>query len=141
MFKKLRKSFRETKKHLERQRAIDRRDVKRQRSQLTDFTRVRRTFEVAGMFAYPAEVAAAQLAVGARVRLIREPRNAYDPNAVAIIGPAGRLRWGYMPATLATQYAPVMDRGVKFNAVITRLYGDGGEIDDAEITVFPPKLT
>lgn len=131
MFKKLRKSFRETKKHLERQRAIDRRDVKRQRSQLTDFTRVRRT----------SEVAAAQLAVGARVRLIREPRNAYDPNAVAIIGPAGRLRWGYMPATLAKQYAPVMDRGVKFNAVITRLYGDGGEIDDAEITVFPPKLT
>jgi hypothetical protein len=64
------------------------------------------------------------------VRLVREPDNQYDANAVAVTSLAGRTL-GYLPRAVAGEYAPVLDRitGLAIVECAARAYGrrDGSE--------------
>ncbi len=58
------------------------------------------------------------------VRLVREPENRYDANAVAVTSVTGRTL-GYLPRELARDFAPTLDRVYGFVAVQSpaRAYG------------------
>ncbi len=46
---------------------------------------------------------------GARLSLVREPYNAYDPNAIAVL--FENEKCGYISKSLASKLAPLMDGG------------------------------
>ena len=64
--------------------------------------------------------------------LQRDPRNKYDPNAIAVgsvrteRGPGRML--GYIPRGLAAELAPLMDRGVEIKMVRAPVIGCVGTI-------------
>lgn len=53
---------------------------------------------------------------GAAVRLVRQPRNAEDPNAIAVHSSTGRLV-GYVSPRIAAALAAVLDAGTSIEAV------------------------
>lgn len=54
------------------------------------------------------------LKMGQMLRLVREPNNPADVNAVAVYFYTGKL--GYIPRELAKRVAPAMDRGIPVRA-------------------------
>ena len=64
------------------------------------------------------------------VRLVREPDNQYDANAVAVTSSTGRTL-GHLPRAVAGEYAPVLDRitGLAIVECAARAYGrrDGSQ--------------
>lgn len=58
---------------------------------------------------------------GDSVRLVREPRNAYDKNAVAVVTSKGQI--GYLSREDAAAVAPALDRGAKAQAHIRHIGG------------------
>ena len=48
----------------------------------------------------------------------REPRNHYDPNAIAVLTANGHAQAGYIPKEVAAKLAPMMDRGQPLAAVV-----------------------
>ena len=58
-------------------------------------------------------------APGRPLVLRREPRNAHDPNAVAVDTAHG-AQLGFVPRDLAAQLAPDLDAGVAWSAVVLR---------------------
>lgn len=76
----------------------------------------------------PATVAA--LRPGDRVRIVREPQNPYDPNALAVYSTAqGRVppgkrmedlplltKLGHLPRGFAAEVAPLVDQGMRIDA-------------------------
>lgn len=48
---------------------------------------------------------------GEEVRLVREPGNAYDRNAVQVKN-IGGTQVGHLPRNVAAKLAPLMDRGI-----------------------------
>lgn len=56
-------------------------------------------------------------------RLVREPDNPYDPNAIAVHVPALRPRSlvGHIPAALAERLAPLLDAGEHWEAEVERV--------------------
>lgn len=55
---------------------------------------------------------------GDRLKLVREPENIYDPDAIAIEHPVdGRL--GYVPRVLAQPFAALIDAGFDLRARLT----------------------
>lgn len=57
---------------------------------------------------------------GARVRLVREPDNPHDPNAIAVYAEGTRNLAGYVPRGYAKRLAKVLDSGADMVAVSTR---------------------
>lgn len=66
------------------------------------------------------------LAVGQRLKLVREPNNPYDPNAIAIKTEDSQ-HLGYINKKLASAIAPEMDSGVKFRASVSSVTGGNGK--------------
>lgn len=59
-----------------------------------------------------------RLSKGDECRLIREPHNHVDPNAIMVVHQSGR-KMGYLRRTIAQYLAPVMDQGALFTGTIT----------------------
>ena len=56
---------------------------------------------------------------GAPLALRREPENAHDPDAVAVLTPAG-AQAGWVPREVAGQIAPALDAGEPWAAAVLR---------------------
>jgi len=67
---------------------------------------------------------------GMSIALVREPRNRFDANAIAVymLSPflffSFRTHIGYLKAPLAKRLAPKMDAGAKCEATVTSFYAD-----------------
>jgi hypothetical protein len=72
---------------------------------------------------------------GDRVHLQREPDNSFDRNAVVVSRSNGG-QLGYLPATVASEIAPQMDRGISFEGRVERIssWEDGTRGLDLAIT-------
>ena len=56
--------------------------------------------------------------------LQRDSGNAYDANAIAVLGPDG-VQLGYVSRKMAEEIAPIMDRGIRMRALVLAITGDG----------------
>lgn len=61
---------------------------------------------------------------GEALRLVRQPENPYDKNAVAVYD--GGVHLGYVPAVDAVTIAKAMDQGLKVSAVVNRVSATTG---------------
>ena len=64
---------------------------------------------------------------GTPVRLVREPGNPHDPNAIAVYAERGRDRAGYVARGYAKRLARLLDSGADIVAVSTRGGGPGSD--------------
>jgi hypothetical protein len=71
---------------------------------------------------------------GSRLRLEREPDNAFDPNAIAVY--YGDTHLGYVPRVHATELAPALDAGTAESDVELI---DEGIVDRGDVR-FAPKI-
>ena len=75
---------------------------------------------VAGYQFYDGDWVWSSLAVGASLRLVREPENQHDPNAVAVYFRDEQL--GYVPRVENTAIAQMLDHGEHLEASISKLH-------------------
>jgi DNA-directed RNA polymerase subunit RPC12/RpoP len=68
-----------------------------------------------------------KLAMNEPLRLVREPTNDYDPNAVAVENQYGKSL-GYLKRDVVAWFAGLMDRGNDYSAQVLRLRSDGSLI-------------
>jgi single-stranded-DNA-specific exonuclease len=64
----------------------------------------------------------ARLQPGAPVRLVRQPDNEFDPNAIAVFAPTGE-QIGYLNRRLASVLAPALDAGAEWDVGVTDVTG------------------
>jgi single-stranded-DNA-specific exonuclease len=64
----------------------------------------------------------ARLQPGSPVRLVRQPDNEFDPNAVAVFAPDGE-QVGYLNRRLASVLAPALDAGAEWDVSVTEVTG------------------
>lgn len=83
------------------------------------------SFSVRGTSHHEQAVKSANLRPGKSVRLVREPQNPYDSNAIAIYAETGRHPIGYVNKQNAARLAKVMDAGQEIAAISTRGNGPG----------------
>ncbi len=83
------------------------------------------SFTVRGTGYHPGAVKAGKFTPGTPVRLVREPDNPHDPNAIAIYADTGRNKAGYVPAARAKRLAKLLDAGVDLVAISVRGTGRG----------------
>jgi hypothetical protein len=77
---------------------------------------------VAGFQFHDGEYVWPSLHVGQAVKLVREPFNSHDPQAVAIY--SGEAQLGYVPRVENHAVAEMMDRGERLEASIVELSDD-----------------
>jgi len=65
-----------------------------------------------------------KLRVGQRLKLIRDPGNGYDRNAIAVFD--RRRQLGYLSRDLASQFAGVLDNGGDMACTVSDITGGGG---------------
>lgn len=74
---------------------------------------------IAGAKFYPgAEDALAAMEPETDLRLVREPGNTYDPNAIEVYH--GEIKLGHLPRDLAATVAPEMDAGTEVRCLRTQ---------------------
>ena len=74
---------------------------------------------VAGAGRHHAQALASDaVAPGRPLELRRDPANAHDPNAIAVV--AGAEQVGWVPRELAAELAPRLDAGERWSAVVLR---------------------
>lgn len=83
------------------------------------------SFQIQGTDHYEGAVKAGRFTPGAVVRLVREPDNPHDPNAIAVYAERARNKAGYVPASQAKRLAPLLDAGVDLVGVSMRGAGSG----------------
>lgn len=81
------------------------------------------SFGVAGTAYHEAAVKAGKFTPGAAVRLVREPDNVHDSNAIAVYAEKGRRLAGYVPKGQARRLAPLLDAGADLVAITVRRLG------------------
>jgi len=91
------------------------------------------TFRVRGVSYHHEAVKAASLSPGSKVRLVREPDNEFDPNAIAIHPNRGRSPIGYVNKQNAARLAKRLDAGEALVAIT--LSGSPAGADDQPVTV------
>jgi single-stranded-DNA-specific exonuclease len=64
----------------------------------------------------------ARLQPGAPVRLVRQPDNEFDPNAIAVFAPTGE-QVGFLNRRLASVLAPAIDAGAEWDVSVTEVTG------------------
>ena len=60
---------------------------------------------------------------GQELELVRQPANAFDPNAIAVH--YGRLQLGFLKKGLAARIAPIIDSGERYRAEVKHVTGGG----------------
>jgi hypothetical protein len=83
------------------------------------------SFVVRGTAHHERAVRRGDFSPGAPVRLVREPDNQHDPNAIAIYAAGARDVAGYVPRGYAKRLAKLLDAGAEMVAVSTRGAGAG----------------
>jgi hypothetical protein len=83
------------------------------------------SFALRGTQNYAAAAKAGKFTPGSPVRLVREPDNAYDTNAIAVYAWKGKKPSGYVNKQNAARLAPLMDKGIDLVAISTRGGGPG----------------
>ncbi|MFT4096798.1 MAG: HIRAN domain-containing protein [Rhodoblastus sp.] len=78
-------------------------------------------FAVAGGWFHGLRAALSELAVGERLRLVAEPENPYDRNAVAVW--RGSVKLGYVPRAANAPLARLLAEGATVEAEIARFFG------------------
>jgi hypothetical protein len=78
------------------------------------------SIKVRGVPQYREQVRAALLEPGVRMRLVREPDNAHDSNAIAVFDGTGVGPIGYVDRDRAKRMARSMDLGVELDALLLR---------------------
>ena len=66
----------------------------------------------------------ARLEAGAVLRVVRQPDNVYDANAIALLDPTGE-QVGFFNRRLAAALVPEIDRGASFEVTVTEITGEG----------------
>ena len=73
-----------------------------------------------------------RLRSGNQLRVVRQPTNKYDKNAIGVFW--GSKQLGHVPRGLAAELAPVMDAGIEIKAMkengpvaVIKLYWDDGQ--------------
>lgn len=89
---------------------------------------------LAGFRYYEGKRLWSEMKVGDTLQLVREPGNAYDPNAVRVEWQGRKL--GYVPRADNEALARFMDRGSKAEARITRLKKSRNPWQRMEFEVF-----
>lgn len=68
-----------------------------------------------------------KLSIGEEVYLNREPHNPYDSNAVAVVNRKNRVL-GYLKREVSLWFAPILDKGRKFQCEVKQRTSSGGII-------------
>jgi len=84
-------------------------------------------FSIAGTAHHEAAVRRGDFRPGRPVRLVREPRNEHDPNAVVVYAEGANSKAGYVNRQNAARLARLIDAGEDIAAISTRGVGPGGE--------------
>lgn len=77
---------------------------------------------------------------GARVRLVREPSNAHDVNAVAVFDATGRHRAAYVNKQKARALAKLLDAGMALEAVSVRGTSAGRDCPQVAVLAAAPPI-
>jgi hypothetical protein len=77
---------------------------------------------------------------GARVRLVREPDNEFDPDAVAVYDDTGQHLAGYVNNQKARILARLIDSGAPIEAVSTSGTGPGRPCDQVAVLAASPEV-
>ena len=88
---------------------------------------------LAGFAFYAGELILPSLTVGSNLRLVREPSNVHDPNAVAVYFHDQQL--GYLPRVENTAVAQMLDRGERLEARVSKLSQEEGAWEPVRFTV------
>lgn len=81
----------------------------------------------------------ADLRPGRPLRLLREPDNKHDPNAIAVQSPQGETL-GYVSKGHAKRLAKLMDAGLELHAVSTRGTGAQTACDSVAVVAAEPEV-
>jgi len=98
------------------------------------------TFRARGTSHYEEAVMAASLSPGTKVRLVREPTNEYDANAIAIYPGRGVGPLGYVNQQNAARLAKALDAGDLFAAITLSGSPAGRDGDPLTILVAHPDV-
>jgi hypothetical protein len=90
--------------------------------------------QVAGFQFHGGDAIWESMAVGAPLKLIREPKNSHDPEAVAVFFHDVKL--GYVPRGDNSAVAQMLDRGEKLEATISRLRVDDDPWQRVRLSIF-----
>ena len=77
---------------------------------------------------------------GARVRLVREPDNEFDPDAVAVYDGSGRHLAGYLDNQKARLLSRLIDSGAPIEAISIRGTGPGRPCDQVVVLAAAPDV-
>lgn len=88
----------------------------------------------------PASCKAGDFEPGSPVRLVREPANEFDPNAVAVYDHTGQHMAAYVNRQKARTLARLMDSGKPIEAVSIRGTGPGVACDQVAIVAASPEV-
>jgi tellurite resistance protein/DNA-directed RNA polymerase subunit RPC12/RpoP len=83
------------------------------------------TFRVVGESFENRQLDLSRLSIGEAVYLIREPHNPYDSNAVAVVNQERRVL-GYLKREVSLWFAPILDKGRKFQCEVKQRTSSGG---------------
>jgi hypothetical protein len=85
------------------------------------------SFTIAGTSYHEAAVKSGRFTPGANVRLVREPNNVHDSNAIAVYAETGRRVVGYVPKGQARRLARLLDADNDLVAISVRGSASGRE--------------
>lgn len=98
------------------------------------------SFALRGVSYHEAAVKAGRFTPGSPVRLVREPDNPHDSNAVAVYAENGRKVAGYVPKGQAKRIAALLDAGTDLVAISVRGSGAGSESVAPHVLACPRPL-
>ncbi|MBX9244319.1 HIRAN domain-containing protein [Actinotalea ferrariae] len=98
------------------------------------------TFRLRGVSHYEGAVTKTSLQPGTTLRLVREPENQFDPNAVAIYPARGRECLGYVNRQNAARLARRLDAGEEFTAITMSGSPAGHNGDPVTVLIAPPRV-
>ena len=98
------------------------------------------SFALAGASHHQAAVKAGRFTPGSAVRLVREPDNPHDANAIAVYAGTGRRLAGYVPKGHARRLAALLDAGTDLVAVTVRGCAAGSDSVTPHVLVCERRL-
>lgn len=98
------------------------------------------SLSVRGSSHYAAATKRAALSPGSTVRLVREPENEFDGNAIAIYANTGGSPIGYVNKMNARRLAKRLDSGEEFVAITTRGSAAGRDDEGTTVLITTPAI-
>ena len=98
------------------------------------------SYNAVGEFAYPSVCKAGDFSPGAPVRLVREPDNPHDPNAVAIKAEGSDAVAAYVSRGHAKRLAKLLDAGLQVEGIATRGTRPGVDCEAIAVVAAEPRI-